>query len=229
MKKFKVIFLFFSVYYNTVNSQIEKDAGLWTTFTLQKKITKKITIAVDQELRLRENFQRLNLFYTNIGVDYKLNKHIKISPSYRFIQKVKIDTRVSYRHRLSADLTYKKKFNKFIISERIRYQIEIRDYLTSKKGKLPEQYVRFKTDFKYNITDKITPYLSCELRFQIRSWRDNDIKYNGDFHRIRNVGGIEYEFNYRNFINVYYLVQNEFNIAGIENNFIFGVAYTLNL
>ena len=107
-----IVFLFFSVFNNTVSSQIEKDAGLWATFTLQKKITKKISIAVDQETRLRENFQRINLFYTNIGVDYKLNKHIKISPSYRFIQKVKIDMRVSYRHRLSSDLTYKKKFNK---------------------------------------------------------------------------------------------------------------------
>lgn len=221
--------MFFSVFNNTVSSQIEKDAGLWATFTLQKKITKKISIAVDQETRLRENFQRINLFYTNIGVDYKLNKHIKISPSYRFIQKVKIDMHVSYRHRLSSDLTYKKKFNKFTISERIRYQIEVRDYLTSKKGKLPEQFLRFKTDFKYAVTEKITPYLSCELRYQIRSWRDNDTRYNGDFHRIRYVGGIEYELNYRNSINVYYLVQNEFNIAGIENNFIVGLAYTLNL
>lgn len=210
-------------------AQVENDAGLWSTFTLQKKLSKKIFVVVDQEFRLRENFQRINLFYTNIGVDYKINKNIKLSPSYRAIQKMKLDMTVSHRHRLSLDVTAKKKFNKITLAERVRYQIEVQDYLTSNKGRLPEQFLRFKTDFKYAFNDKITPFVSTELRYQIRSWRGNDMFYNNQFHRIRNVIGVDYQINEKNGFSLYYLIQNEFNIAGLENIYIIGLAYTLSL
>jgi len=211
------------------NAQVENDAGLWPTFTIQKKITKKISIVVDQEFRLRENFQRINLFYTNAGIDYKINKNIKLSPSYRAIQKIRLDNTVSHRHRLSMDATVKKKFNKITLAERVRYQIEVQDYLTSHKGHLPEQFLRFKTDVKYDLGSKITPFVSCELRYQIRSWRGNDMYYNNRFHRIRNIVGADYEINNKHNITFYYLIQNEYNIPDIENIYIIGLAYTLSL
>ena len=211
MKKHFIIAFVFLLSITNCFSQVENDAGLWTTFTIQKKITKKISVVVDQEFRLRENFQRINLFYTNLGVDYKLNKYFKLSPSYRAIQKIRLDNTVSHRHRLSMDATIKKKFNKITLAERVRYQIEVQDYLTSSKGRLPEQFI------------------SCELRYQIRSWRGNDMFYNNSFHRIRNIVGADYEFNNKNSITLYYLIQNEFNINNLENIYIIGIAYTLSL
>jgi hypothetical protein len=210
-------------------SQIEKDAGLWTTLTFQKEVTKRVQLVVDQEFRLRENFQRINLFYTNIGVDFKFNKYIKLSPSYRAIQKIKLDKTVSHRHRMSLDATLKKKFNKITLAERVRYQIEVQDALTSAKGKLPEQFLRFKTDVKYSLTDKTTPFVSCELRYQIRSWRGNDMFYNNGFHRIRNIIGTDYKLDDKHTFTIYYLIQHEFNISDLENIYIVGLAYTFSL
>lgn len=210
-------------------AQVENDAGMWSTFTLQKKINKKISVVIDQELRLRENFQRVNLFYTNIGIDYKINKFFKLSPSYRAIQKMRFNNTLSYRHRLSLDATLKKKFNNIIFAERVRYQIEVQDFLTSTKGKLPEQFLRFKTDVKYDLNSKITPFVSFELRYQLRSWRGNDMIYNNGFHRVRNIIGADYQLNNKHSFTVYYLIQNEFNIANLENIYILGLAYTLSL
>lgn len=229
MKKHFIFTLVFLGHFIGAYSQVEQDAGLWTTFTIQKRITKKISIVVDQEFRLRENFQRINLFYTNAGIDYKINKNIKLSPSYRAIQKMRLDNTVSHRHRLSMDATVKKKFNKITLAERVRYQIEVQDYLTSRKGHLPEQFLRFKTDLKYDLGSKITPFVSCELRYQIRSWRGNDMYYNNRFHRIRNIVGADYEINNKHNITLYYLIQNEFNVPDIENIYIIGLAYTLSL
>lgn len=212
-----------------INAQDTKDAGLWTTFTVQKKITKRINFVIDQEFRLRENYQRINLFYTNIGIDYKATKWLKISPTYRLIQKKRLDGTYSYRHRLTLDMTLKKRIQKITLSERIRYQIEVQDLYTSRKGKLPEQFLRFKTDLKYSVNEKITPYISCELRYQIASPRGDGPLYNYSFHRIRNVAGFEYQFNKNNAINLYYLVQSEFNIANRESIYIAGIAYTLIL
>lgn len=225
-KIFLYCFLFFVL---AVNAQDTRDAGLWTTFTVQKKINKKINFVIDQEFRLRENFQRINLFYTNIGIDYKATKWLKVSPTYRAIQKKRFDGTYSYRHRLMMDLTFKKKYQKITLSERVRYQIEVQDLYTSKKGKLAEQFLRFKTDLKYASSDKITPYLSCELRYQIHSPRGDGPVYDYGFHRIRNVAGIEYTINKDNAVNLYYLIQSEFDISDRESIYIIGIAYTLTL
>jgi len=210
-------------------AQNTRDAGLWTTFSVSKPITKKISLCVDQELRLRENFQRLNLFYTNIGFDYKVNKNLKISPTYRAIQKKLYEPGFSYRHRFQLDLTAKKKFNNITLSERIRYQAEVQNYLSSAKGKVPEHYLRFKTDIKYTAPDKITPYVSCELRYQLTAPRGDDPDYNYGFHRIRNVAGLSYKIDDSNSVDFYYLIQSEFNISNKETNYIVGIAYSLNL
>ena len=211
------------------HAQNTRDAGLWTTFSVSKPITKKISLCVDQELRLRENFQRLNLLYTNIGFDYKVNKNLKISPTYRAIQKKLYEPGFSYRHRFQLDITAKKKFNNITLSERVRYQAEVQNYLSSAKGKVPEHYLRFKTDIKYTAPDKITPYVSCELRYQLTAPRGDDPDYNYGFHRIRNVAGLSYKIDDSNSVDFYYLIQSEFNISNKETNYIVGIAYSLNL
>jgi hypothetical protein len=202
---------------------------MWATFTLQHPVSKKITLVLDQEFRLRENYQRINLFYTNFGIDYKFNKFLKISPTYRTIQKKRLDGSYSFRHRLMLDVTLKRKINRFALSERIRYQIEVQDFYTSRKGKLAEQFLRFKTDLKYSISERITPYISCELRYQIRSPRGDGPVYDNGFHRIRNVVGCEYQINKKNSVNLYYLFQTEFNISTPESIYILGIAYSLTI
>ncbi len=211
------------------SAQQSKDAGMWATFTLQHSFTKKINLVIDQEFRLKENYQRINLFYTNIGIDYKLYKFLKISPTYRSIQKKRLDGTYSFRHRLMLDVTLKKKLQKITLSERIRYQIEVQDLYTSKKGKLAEQFLRFKTDLKFAVNEKLTPYISCELRYQIKSPRGDGSRYNESFHRVRNVLGIEYQINKKNSVNLYYLFQSEFNISTPESIYILGIAYSLTI
>lgn len=211
------------------SAQQSNDAGMWATLSIQHALSKKVNFVIDQEFRLKENYQRINLFYTNIGVDYKMNKFIKISPTYRAIQKKRLEGTYSYRHRLMLDVTVKKKFNKFTLSERVRYQAEVQDLYTSKKGKLYEQFLRFKTDLKYSATEKITPYFSCELRYQIHAPRGDGPRYDNGFHRIRNALGLEYELNKKNSMNIYYLYQTEFNISTPESIYILGIGYTLTI
>lgn len=227
----KILYFFsaFVLYFSSSLAQQSKDAGMWATFSVQHPLSKKINLVIDQECRLKENYQRINLFYTNLGIDYKLNKSIKISPTYRTIQKQRLDGSFSYRHRLMLDVTLKKKLKKFTLSERVRYQIEVQDLYTSRKGKLAEQFLRFKTDLKYSLNDRITPYISCELRYQIRSPRGDGPEYDHDFHRVRNVLGIEYQLNKKNSVNLYYLIQSEFNISTPESIYILGIAYSLTI
>jgi len=98
MKRLTLLLFLFLTALNT-KAQQNNDAGCWLTLSLQKPVTKRITAVVDQEFRLKENYQRINLFYTNLGIDYKFSNNIKLSPTYRSIQKQRLDGSFSYRHR----------------------------------------------------------------------------------------------------------------------------------
>ncbi|MES2515681.1 MAG: DUF2490 domain-containing protein [Bacteroidota bacterium] len=224
-----IVCVFAGILFSLETSAQTGDAGMWNTLTIQHAITKKINVVIDEEFRLRENYQRINLFYTNIGIDYKATKFLKISPTYRTIQKKRFDGTYSFRHRLMLDVTLKKKFTKLTLSERVRYQIEVQDFYTSRKGKQAEQFMRFKTDLKYGVSNNVTPYISCELRYQIRSPRGDGPLYDNGFHRVRNVLGIEYEINKKNTINLYYVIQSEFGISSPESIYILGIGYTLTI
>ncbi len=227
--RFSLIIILCFYLSSTLFSQTPKDAGLWATLSVQHKLKEKLSVIVDQELRLKENYQRLNLLYTNFGVSYKPFKFLKIEPTIRTIQKMKYEGYFSFRHRFMLDVILKKKFEKITIGERVRYQTEVQDYNTNKKGKLFEQFLRFKTDLKYALTEKITPYASCELRYQIHAPRGDGPSFDNGFHRIRNVLGCEYELNKKSSVNVYYLIQSEFTISSPETIFILGLGYSITI
>ena len=209
-------------------SEYTYDSGNWTTFSVQHEFKKKFSLNIDQEFRIKENYSRMNLLYTNIGVSYKINKHLKVEPSFRHIDKFLIDGRISFRHRLTMDVTYKHKFGKLTISERARYQTEVKNVLSSRRGWQAEQYLRMRTGVDYKINDVFTANYNCEFRYQINV-PGNDVVYNGVWHRIRNVLGVDINFNSKNTLNLYYLIQNEFNIGDPENISISGIQYTIKI
>lgn len=208
--------------------QYYSDAGLWTTFELEKKVNKKFTGLFTQEWRVKENFSRLNLFYTNLGIEYKYNKHFKAALIYRWIDKYMEDNNFSYRNRLMLDLSFKNKIGPIALTFRHRLQAEKRDIFTSSKGLLlTEWYSRSKLGIKYNINKPITPYASTEIRYQINNLRN--IESNHTFHRIRYALGLEYKLNDNNSISGYYLIQREWNVNIPNRLYIVGIEYSLSL
>jgi hypothetical protein len=224
-----VALLFLHSYTLHAQSPPVSDAGMWTTFSVQKKLGKKFSLAYDQELRLRENYQRLNLLYSNLGLSYKIGSGFRFEVSYRSIQKKQLEGYFSFRHRLQLDMNYKTKVNLVVISARVRYQAEVQNYNTSKKGHIPEKYVRFKVEFKADLNRFYYPYISVETRYQLTSPRGTMPEYNYGFHRVRNIAGVDLKINKRNTIGFYYLVQTEFAVVKPENIYITGVQYSLEL
>jgi hypothetical protein len=209
-------------------SQATDDAGLWATFNIDKKVSDKFSLFATEEFRLRENFTRVNLFYTDLGVEYHAAKWLKASLSYRLIEKQIIDDSYSYRHRVMLDLTFKKKFGRLAISYRNRTQREVRNVQSSENGYLPEWYSRNKVAIKYDVEGKrIAPYIACELRYQIHNPRmvDGD----GLWSRARYVAGFDFKVNDKNTLGAYYLIQKEWNIAAPQNLWIVGVEYSISL
>jgi hypothetical protein len=222
-----IYIVLFLVCLNSVSGQVINDAGLWTTFNVEKKLNKKVSFFLTEEFRMRENITRLNLFYTDLGFSYKPKDFVKLSLSYRNIEKYNWDNTFSFRHRITFDIVLKTKLEKIGLSYRHRLQTEYRDIKTSANGMMPEWFSRSKFEAKYDLGSRVTPYISVELRYQLSAPRQ--VESDGTWHRIRYAGGLNYELNKRNTLGAYYLIQNEFNVSSPQNQYIIGLEYSISL
>jgi hypothetical protein len=208
------------------SAQTYRDAGLWTTVSLEYEVTRKLTFVADEEFRLRNNFTEVNLFYTNLGITYSPNRSFKFGLTYRNIQKFRLDGFVSFRNRIMLDFIVKHKINPWTFSMRTRVQGEFQDYYTSEYGKIPEFYLRNKFEIKYDL-DRWTPYASIEFRYQIYERKTPET--DGLYHRARPAAGVDFKINKHHSCGVYYLVQKEWNVSEVDELFIAGVQYTVKL
>ena len=230
MNRLYIIFIatFFSliVFKNNVSGQVVyPDAGSWNTFNIEFKFNKKLTGLFTEECRFKENFSRLNLFYTNLGIEYKISDFVKTALVYRFIEKYQDDNSFSFRHRIMFDLTLKKKFGKIGVSYRQRIQAEERDIYSSNDGYIPEWYSRNKFTFKYDTDKRYTPYVAIELRYQFRNPREWES--DKTWHRRRYSLGVDYKINKKSTFGLYYLIQHEFNVALPQELYIVGLEYSI--
>lgn len=196
------------------------DAQLWTSVTIEKKIIKQLSVSVSEELRFSDNITEVGSFFTDIGITYKFHKNWRIAGDYRFTNKIQLDNSYSKRHRYYFDLSYRKKFYQFMVIARTRFQSQYADVNSSETGHLPEYYSREKLTLKYSITKKISPYLSAEAFIPL-----NNRKVKG-IDNMRYSLGVEWEFMKNSTLDVFYLIQQEYQVANRERDFVTGIGYT---
>lgn len=205
-------------------TKASQDFGIWTTINLEKKLSERFSIIITEEFRLRENVSRINLFYSELGVEFRPAKILKFALSYRNTQKNQIDGTYRYRHRFMFDITLKKKFGNFAVSYRNRLQREQRDVYNSENGQLVEWYSRSKFTVKYDLDKPLKPYVAAEFRYQIRNARM--VESDNTWHRARFIGGLDYKLNDKSTFGLYYLVQNEFNVKTPQSIYIVGLEFS---
>ncbi|MEI6851324.1 MAG: DUF2490 domain-containing protein [Bacteroidota bacterium] len=196
------------------------DAHLWTSISIEKKIIKNFSVTVSEELRFSENITELGTFFTDIGLNYKINKHWRVSGDYRFTNKIRLDNSYSKRHRYYFDLSYRKKFYQFSILARTRIQSQYADVNSSETGHLAEYYSRNKLTLKYNITSKIAPYLSAEAFIPLNNPEVKGID------NMRYSLGLEWEFLKNSTLDVFYMIQQQYQAKDPERDFVTGIGYS---
>lgn len=127
------------------------DFGIWTSFEAQKKISKKVSVALEGELRTRDNVSTNDRWSIGLDGSYKLTKWLKASAGYTFLYDN--NERISYyeegdrkvesgavnvgepkkraeywapRHRFYVSLTASKSFGNLEVSLRERWQYTYR-------------------------------------------------------------------------------------------------------
>ena len=214
---FAVCFFFFGV--GSVFSQT-KDAGLWTSISVDKKITQALSFGISEELRFNENVSELGTFFTDAGLTYRITDDFRFAVNYRFINKRKLDDSYSKRHRYYFDVSYRKKTGKLTPVLRVRIQSQYTDVLSSDQGGVPDWYLRPKFSLRYNLKGAINPYISSELFYTL----DKRV-----FDNVRYTFGVERNLGDKLKADLFFLHQREFNVKKPEYDYIWGFGLTYSL
>lgn len=221
--KYKLFFLLFltSVFF-CASAQVN-DAGLWLSLNAEKKIIPVLSATLSQEFRMNENMAELGTFLTDAGINFRFSKTFRASFNYRFTNKRILDDSYSKRHRYYFDLVARKKFKPLALSLRTRFLSQYTDVNCSPDGKTPEYHSRNKLLLKFDFDKKFTPYLYTELFSPLFSGEGFYID------NARYCAGIEYQINRANGFDLFYMIQQEYNVNDPRRDFVIGIGYFITL
>jgi len=203
----------------TVNAQ-QKDAGLWTSVTVEHQVTRKMSVSVSEQLRMYQNISDINQFFTDLGAQYELSESFRVSLNYR-LSSTNEQTYFKTRHRFYVDLSYRYKLKPLVLGLRQRVQRQVEALKSSENGDVPEWYSRTKFSVKLDLDKKYAPYLSSEIYYVIDNLNEED----NVFDKIRYEAGLDYKFNRRNSLNIFYLIQSDI-LEKKTVDYIAGLGYT---
>ncbi len=162
-------------------SQIE-DFYIWNELSVKKKVNKKISLILNQDIRLQNNASLFKDYITVVGVEYSFNKKVKIRTSYRNTYSNNLEDGIGNEHRLYAALRLRHKINRFSLHYRARFQAKFINFDHN-------CWYHFRNRFtiKYNVPKiPLIPYAEYEFYYMLNNPVFNSID------RSRYTLGLEY-------------------------------------
>lgn len=219
----KIKFVLLCVFLITVRNAAgqQKDAGLWLSAAIEKRLNKKFSATLTQEVRFNENISEPGTVFSEAAIDYRFARRWNAGISYRFIQSRRVNDFYSIRHRYLADLSYRLRFKKLSITPRLRYQVQYRDINISENGRIPSKYIRGKLTARFNLEKRYTPFLSAEAFYHLgikEKFVDN----------MRYTAGFDYELSKFHSLNIFYMVNKEVQVNDPVTEYNIGLGYKYN-
>lgn len=155
------------------------DFGGNVSVELSKKLSKKVDISLEEEVRLTQNMSHFDRSATTLGADFKLiKKYLKAGVAYSAL----VYNETNYRllnHRAIASLTGSANAGNFEFSLRARYQATFQDDSYGNSHKVnPKQILRGKAEIEYDVAKiKLNPYISAEAYYEVAKKDCNRFKY----------------------------------------------------
>lgn len=130
----------------------------------------------------------------------------------------------STRHQYNISWYCRYKIDRITLVNRILQEAQYKDYFSSDKGKhLQDFYIRDKVTLRYKHNKQITSYIADEVYYRM------DYGYFKGFNRNRLYAGILWSITKTNQLELFYLIENNYNVSRPSNNYIIGIGYNMNL
>lgn len=146
---------------------IDPEFGGRISFTLDKKIVRRLHVSLEEEVRFDNNFGAFDRLQSTLGLNYKIHPNIKIGAGYALINGYSSSSNAfkNARHRFMIDVKGTLKYGNWNLSLKERMQLTHRtgDYNVYQnpanalvlKSRLTAKYLGF---------GKVEPYAYFELR-----------------------------------------------------------------
>ncbi|PWJ45065.1 DUF2490 domain-containing protein [Sediminitomix flava] len=173
--------------------ETEQEFQTWTSFTLQKKLGKGLSLDIKPQLRFENTEIDKGLF--DAGLQYKWNNFIKTKAIYRFGLENKTETN-EISHRFALDLKGEREWNRWEGSLRLRMST-ITDFEEEDNDGLN---LRYRAKMAYNLPKtSLKPYISAELFQDLEAQQFSKVRYStGASYKLfkHNYIGFRYSLDY---------------------------------
>jgi hypothetical protein len=215
MKKLNTILI--GILFSAVLNAQTNDAQLWSWVSVNKKVAKDLVGTLEQQVRLDHNMSFPKNIFTEMRMGYRLNKHIKYTISYRFMNRGQAEGGFVSGNRFTGDLRLRYKSKPFILFYRNRMQ---REYRMEEEGIEQINYTRNKLALALDLDKKFSPYASFEIYYHLNK---------AEFNKNRYTLGVEFDLRNRNELEVFYRIQQDYNVNGRETAYVIGIGFSHSL
>ncbi|MFT5725194.1 MAG: hypothetical protein ACI9JN_002318 [Bacteroidia bacterium] len=202
-----------------------RDLEAWSSLQLKYKIDKKWSVSLEEQLRLRDDASNVDIYFSELGLNYKMSKKFALGFGARFIRDNDDVGKIQgYENhfRWNTDAMYKHKLDAFNFKYRLRYQSKNELGITKAAGDLPTNTVRFKFGTDYNFKSwKFDPEFSTEIF--------NKLQPNEGFDKIRFTLGTTYKTKKIGDFGAYFRMENELTGTNPKTTNIIGFKYKYTL
>jgi hypothetical protein len=208
---------------NPGSSQTE-DLQLWSDARLEVEIFKKVLVEIEEEIRTAGNISRIEDYFTDAGISYNFWDNFTFGGYYRFIRRNEEDDRISYLHKYYFDLKYDRKIKRWELSLRTRYQSRYKNIKSDDTGYKPENHSRNKLSLSYDIyRSPLRPEIWVEIYYQLNNPEGNK------FDKTRFAPELVYRINNHIRVNLYFMIEKEYNVRNPATNYILGTGFLYKL
>ena len=209
-------------------SSAQNDFGVWTGADVRLPITKKLDAGLQLESRFTNNASTVNKSFISPYVKYDLKKHIGLGLAYRFGNRPTTgllggDT----YHRIGLDANFTDLLELFIKKTKLKLDARLRYTHAWDRGDLNNDNVRARVKLSYNLPKtKLKPHVAAEIFLHLNDqliYTSTSVTGNHRFNKYRLRLGLEYPINKRHELNLYYIVEPEFESQ--DTDFILGLGY----
>lgn len=202
----------------------QSSVKVWTEIGVKGSITKKLDWAA--EVSTRFGVSRLETFFPQVSLKYKVTKWFRPSIDYRAIFNINKFGNFSFTNRLNLNAEFKKDIKRLSVSGRIRYQYSFNRLISNELYDVEfDQAVRFKPQISYDLNNSfITPVVSIEYFYN-----PTPGPLGQRFTKYRAFIGIEFEFDSPHEISVGYILDQQINVPKPKTKHILSISYAYNL
>ena len=175
-------------------SQSTQPIFSWTAIGIKKRLTKKASVSLSEQIRFNKNSTKFESLYTDFGFSFQPLPFLKLNPRYRFTY-----TPTFNWHRIYLDVVLHRLLKNTPLAIAFRFRSQYDKTISAPTTK---KYLRQKVSFQYKKGKaKITPYAEFELFYRLPEADGNH------FERYRIHLGTHYAFHKKHKINLQYIFQ----------------------